>query len=129
MSGSFIPDDVAQFIAARIDSIAQLETLLLLRNNPEKQWSVRDLAARLYVDEEQTARLLTDMCKQSLVIVVPRESPLYQYQPSSIQLRQMVDRVAEIYSKHLVPVTNLIHSKPKTRVQEFANAFKFRKNE
>ena len=129
MSGSLIPDDIAQFIAAKIDSVAHLEALLLLRNNPEKQWSVRDLAARLYIDEEQTARLLTDICKQSLIIVVPSEPPLYQYQPSSIQLRRMVDKVAEIYSKHLVPVTNLIHSRPRTRVQEFADAFKFRKNE
>ena len=129
MSGAFIPDGIARFILEKVDSVAQLEALLLLHNNSEKQWSVRALAARLYVDEEQTARLLSDLCRQSLAVEIPREPPLYQYKPSSIQLRQMVDSVAEFYSKHLVPITNLIHSKPKTRLQQFADAFKFRKDE
>jgi hypothetical protein len=129
VSGAFIPDDIARFILEKVDSVAQLEALLLLHNNSEKQWSVRALAARLYVDEEQTARLLSDLCRQGLAVEIPSKPPLYQYQPSSIQLRQMVDRVAEFYSKHLVPITNLIHSKPKTRLQQFADAFKFRKDE
>jgi hypothetical protein len=30
MSGQFIPDDIAQFIPEKIDSVAQLEALLLL---------------------------------------------------------------------------------------------------
>jgi hypothetical protein len=41
----------------------------------------------------------------------------------------MVDRLAELYSKYLIPVTHLIHSKPQTRVREFADAFKLRKEE
>jgi len=40
----------------------------------------------------------------------------------------MLERTAEAYAKHLVPVTNLIHSKPKPRIQEFADAFRFRKD-
>lgn len=129
MSGSFIPDDVARFILEKLDSIAQLEGLLLLRNSPEKQWSVQALAARLYIDEKQTAQLLSDLCKQSLAIMIPSDPPLYQYHPGSTELRNMVDRVAEIYSTHLVPVTALLHSKAKARVQEFADAFKLRKDE
>jgi hypothetical protein len=31
----------------------------------------------------------------------------------------MVDALAVIYAKHLVPITNLIHSKPKNRVQDW----------
>jgi hypothetical protein len=41
----------------------------------------------------------------------------------------MVGEVVEAYSKYLIPVTNLIHSKPQTRVQQFAEAFKLRKQE
>lgn len=129
MSGPFIPDNVAQFIVEKIDSVAQLEALLLLRHNPEEQWCVRVLARRLYIDEKQTAELLNDVCAKGLAIAIADEPPRYQYKPSSLELQQTIDRVAEIYSKHLVPVTNLIHSKPKSRVQEFADAFKFRKDE
>lgn len=129
MSGEFIPDAIAQFILEKIDSVAQLEALVLLRDNPKENWSAQALANRLYISEQQTAELVIRLCAHGFVIATASEPPLYRYQPSSIELQQTVDRVVEVYSKHLVPVTNLIHSKAKTRVQEFANAFKFRKDD
>ena len=39
----------------------------------------------------------------------------------------MVVRLTKIYSQYLIPVTNLIHSKPQTKVQKFADAFKLRR--
>ena len=56
------------------------------------------------------------------------EDPVYRYQPHTAHLQQMIDSLAEFYGKHLVPITNLIHSKPKNRVQEFADAFRLRKD-
>ncbi|HSE87198.1 MAG TPA: hypothetical protein VLJ79_13315 [Candidatus Binatia bacterium] len=129
MESNFIPKDVAQFILEKIDSIAQLEALLLLRSNPEEKWSIGALAGRLYIDEKQTAELLVRLSVQGFVLSSSDEPRLYKYQPSSMELRGMVERLAEIYSKLLVPVTNLIHSKPKTRIQEFADAFKLRKDD
>ena len=40
----------------------------------------------------------------------------------------MVERVAVLYRQCLIPITNLIHSKAKSRMQEFADAFKIRKD-
>jgi hypothetical protein len=40
---------------------------------------------------------------------------------------RMVDRLADAYAKHLIPVTNMIHAKPR-RIREFADAFRFRKD-
>jgi hypothetical protein len=39
----------------------------------------------------------------------------------------MIARLADVYARHLIPVTNLIHSKPR-RIREFADAFKLRKD-
>jgi hypothetical protein len=128
MTREFIPDDIAQFIVEKIDSVAQLEALLLLRSCPEEKWSVRALSRRLYITEKETADVLAHLQIHGLAINKTGEPLLYQYQPSSIELQQKVDRLAEIYARHLLPITNLIHSKPKTRVQEFADAFKFRKD-
>jgi len=127
-SSTLIPEDVAQFIIEKIDSVAQMEALLLLRDNAERQWNAADVAKRLYIDDEQAAEILARLEEKQLLASEQGERLFYRYQPGSAVLRQMIDRVAEIYSKHLVPVTNLIHSKPKSRVQEFADAFKFRKD-
>lgn len=127
-SFTLIPEDVAQFIIEKIDSVAQLEALLLLRDNPQQQWDVAAVAKRLYIDDEQASKVLARLREEELLVPEPGQSFAYRYEPGSPVLSQMVDRVAKIYAKHLVPITNLIHSKPKSRVQEFADAFKFRKD-
>jgi hypothetical protein len=39
-----IPDDLREFILGYIDSIAQLEALLLLRRNPSTSWNAGSVA-------------------------------------------------------------------------------------
>ena len=129
MSKNVIPDEVAHFILEKIDSVAQMEALMLLRTDRGEEWSLNTLAKRLYISEKQTSEVLAHLCLEGLIIAAGGEPPLYRYQPISRELRRMVDRMADIYARHLVPVTNLIHSKPKTRVQEFADAFRLRKDE
>jgi hypothetical protein len=128
MAQQYIPEDVARFVLEKIDSVAQLEALLLLRGDKEKEWSVEALAARLYISEEQTAHLLLGLSAQGFVAAKSVELALYRYEPASAELHQMLERVAEFYAKHLVPITNLIHSKAKPRIQEFAEAFRLRKD-
>jgi len=127
MDDKFIPADIERFIVETIDSVAQLEALLLFRSNPEEKWNIRELADRLYIGEKQTAELVMQLCAADLV--AQRDAAQYQYQPNSIELQRKIDRLAELYAKHLVPITHLIHSKPKTRVRAFADAFKFRKDD
>ncbi|MGH7796118.1 MAG: hypothetical protein ACREQ2_14700 [Candidatus Binatia bacterium] len=129
MAEQLIPDDVARFVLDKIDSVAQLEALLLLRNDREKDWSVGALAARLYIQEDQTAQLLSVLQAQGFVASKGSDPALYCYEPASPELHAMLEGLAEIYAKHLVPVTNLIHSKPKPRIQEFADAFRLRKGD
>jgi hypothetical protein len=123
-----IPKEVAQFVLGNIDSIAQLEALLLLRREPQ-QWTAAALAQRLYISETQTLEALEGLRAAGLIAALPAEPPIYRYAPASNELREIVDRTAAVYATQLVPVTNLIHSKPKTRVQEFADAFRIRKDE
>ena len=124
MADDMIPDEVKQFIVENIDSVAHLEGLLLFRGSPEAEWGVEEVAKQLYIDQGQTARILTRLHDLGFLAVKEGRSPSYRYAPESSDLRQRVESVAHTYAKYLVPVTNLIHSKPQTRVQEFADAFK-----
>jgi hypothetical protein len=128
MTEQFIPDDITRFVADKIDSVAQLEAVLLLRSDPNKEWTVTALAARLYINEAQTGELLVALCTEGLV-AARQDASVYRYQPRTTELGQMLDRVAEVYAKQLVAITNLIHSKQKPRVQAFADAFRLRKDD
>ena len=66
-----IPNDIRQFILANIDSIAQLEALLLLRANTQEEWSVAAVAKRLYITEQETAPLLAGLCERELIVIGP----------------------------------------------------------
>jgi hypothetical protein len=124
-----IPDDARAFLLQRIDSIAQLEALLLLRTNPALTWDAEALAKRLYISVQETAAILHHLQVNGFLVAAKDASGVYQYQPASPDLAHMVDRIAELYAKYLIPVTQLIHTKPLTRVQEFADAFKLKKDE
>jgi hypothetical protein len=127
MADDFIPEDVKQFILQNIDSIAQLECLLLLRGNPHVEWSVSTIARKLYVSEQVALDVLANLSAQALVSV--KDAPAaYAYQPQDSGMDSMIGRLAELYSRYLIPVTHLIHSQHKNKIQQFADAFRIRKD-
>jgi hypothetical protein len=125
MPSDVIPGDVRLFIIENIDSIAQLEGLLLLRSTPESSMSAGEVAQRLYTTDEEAREFLAALATSGFLKV---ENETYRYAPATPEQEQMVSTVAEVYARYLVPLTNLIHSKPKTKVQKFADAFKIRKD-
>lgn len=119
-----IADDVRLFILASIDSVAQMEALMLLRVNAGSGWTAAAIAQRLYITEAEVVPLLDRLCAQGIVTA---EAGEYVYRPAEA-LADIVARAAESYARHLVPVTHLIHSRPRTRIHEFAEAFRLRKD-
>ncbi len=123
MADELIPDDLRDFILKYFDSIAQLEALLLLRNDPSVRWSPENVAKRLYIDAAQASAILSQHCGCGFLACTDTG---YQFQCNDDVKQHMVDLLAGIYSRHIVPVTNIVHSKP-LRIQEFADAFRLKK--
>ena len=126
---NILPTELSQFILEKIDSVAQLEALLLCRENPKTGWTLAELSNRLYISEAQAGEVLNRLSSERLLVPNPGEPDRYHFEPATQELSDVVAQLAEAYSKHLVPVTNLIHSKPKSRLQEFADAFRLRKDQ
>jgi hypothetical protein len=125
-----VPLEVQQFVLERIGSIAQLEALLLMRNAPDTWWPSSAMAERLYVSERVCRFELEALKMQGLVLSKQDDVGWwFRYSPSTGELREFVDRLVYYYAKHLVPISNLIHSKPRTRVHEIAEAFSLKKKD
>jgi hypothetical protein len=125
-----VPLEVQQFVLERIGSIAQLEALLMMRNAPDTWWPSSSLAERLYVSEHVCRAELDSLKAQGLVLGRQDDiGSVFRYAPSTGELREFVDRLVYYYSKHLVPISNLIHSKPRTRLHEFSEAFALKKKD
>jgi len=127
MADDLIPQAVREFISENIDSIAELEALILLFRDPDREWGVSALAERLYARREQTEKAIAKLCQLGLSAANGGAPETFRYQPATPELQELVGDIAETYSKYLIPVTNLIHSKPESKVQQFADAFRLRK--
>jgi hypothetical protein len=118
-----IPADIQNFILRHVDSVAQLEALLLLRGNTHETWTPAITAKRLYANEQEITEVLDRLCEDGLLKV---NDGVYRYDADP-ELRGLIDRLVEVYSRHLIAVTNMIHAKPR-RIRQFADAFKIRKD-
>jgi hypothetical protein len=123
VSEDVIPADLRSFIARYIDSVADLEALLLLRSDPARKWTLSAIAQRLYVGESETSAALSRLCADGLAA---HADGFFRYDCSPV-LAPLVDRLEEAYRRQLIPVTNLIHAKP-DRIQQFADAFRLMKD-
>jgi len=122
MTADPIPDDIRELVLKNVDSVTQLEVLLFLRGQSGAGFDPASLAQRLFAPlpdmEAALARLQEDgFIKQE------RGTFAYDAPPA---LTEKVDRLAASYRQHLIPITNLIHSK-RSAARTFSDAFRFRK--
>jgi hypothetical protein len=120
-----LPDDVYRFLYQYIDSVEQLEVLLLTRQSPGRSWTAGDMARELYSHPSSIAGRFERLLGRGLL----RESApgCFQYAPRSAELDQAVGRAAEMYRERRVAVISLIASKPIENVRAFSDAFRIRK--
>jgi hypothetical protein len=128
MPQSVIPEDVRRFVLTSIASVPYLEALLLLRNDADVTWTSGRVAQRLYLSEKNAEALLVELTGAGIAMPVAEHPGQYRYQPDSMDLRGLIDRLAAVYAKHLVEITHLIHSRTDRKAQQFADAFKLRKD-
>lgn len=124
MTSTPIADDVRRFVLLAIPSVSYLEALLLMRSTPGQTWNAAQLARRLYLGERTAAGLLAALNEAGIA----REHPEgFQYLPQDADLVALLDSLAAAYSRHLVEISLLIHTKNEGKPQYFANAFLWRR--
>lgn len=129
MSRADLPDDVRRFILTSVPSVPYLEAILLLRTDPAMAWDVRLLAARLYIADREAAELLSALAAAGIAGMEDQgDTARFRYAPATAELRERIDALARAYSVNLVGVTQLIHSRTDKRAQQFADAFRLRKD-
>jgi hypothetical protein len=126
-SGNGIPAHVLRFLEVNIDTVAQLETLLMMSEEPDRRWVIADVASRNYISEQRAEDTLTALKRRGLVSSV-ESPPSFRFDPASDEVRALVADLAGCYRKSLSRVTEIIHAKPSASITEFARAFDLKKD-
>lgn len=128
MTETDIPAAVLQFIAKRIDTVPELETLLIMSAEERRFWTVEDIVARTYVSPAFASAVLNALQRRRLISSDEFGRQFY-FSPASDEERQIVFQTAIAYRIHLIPIATFIHRKAAPPVQEFARAFNLKKDE
>lgn len=126
MTGTAISQQVLQFIAEQIDTVPQLECLLLLYQHRNHVWIADEIAARIYISP-QVAREVLETLQRRELIASEGDPPRYRFNPGGTASDELIGEVASEYQRHLVRLTTFIHSKAPASVREFARAFELKK--
>jgi len=127
MAGA-IPEPVKRLIAEHVESVSQLEVLLLLQQDRTTVWSAEEAARYLKSQPELVDATLSRFARAGIAGVEVDEAgnACFAYRPATAALRSSVDALAATYATHKTTVISLIFSTPRDALQDFADAFRLR---
>jgi hypothetical protein len=130
-----IPARVKQLITEHVDSVMQLEVLLLLAGQggqPARGWTPAELAQQMRVDAAWVDTTLRGLAATGLAAMTDTgagaAAAQFSYAPRTPELAATVKELAEAYADRRVTVIGLIFAKPTDKLRTFADAFRLRKD-
>jgi hypothetical protein len=128
VSRESLPAATTRFIFESIQSVEQIEILLLLASDAARDWSAEGVAKELRSSPRSAERWLENLRSQRLVTSATNSPTTFRFAPQSDELRATVTELAEVYASHRVAIIELIFNKPAARMKSFADAFKLRED-
>jgi hypothetical protein len=113
------------FINKNINSVEQIEVLLILRANPERVWTVDEISAIMRSTPNSIRARLESLAAKKLS--TPVDGQGFRYSASG-RLDAMVEVLAEEYGRRRFSVIELVFSRPDA-ARQFADAFRLRDEE
>src|SRR4051794_33844416 len=106
-------NEIKAFLSEHIHSISQLEVLLLLQGDPNREWSPAEVGAELRTSGNSASQLLDDLTARGFLVVLKREAtPYFRYSVKNEWLGKNVSELAAIYRTFRIQIIELIFSKP-----------------
>lgn len=127
VSDEGIPQDVRAFVTDHIDSVLQLELLLLLQKKRDRDFDAAEVVEELRIDATWASAQLEDFCARGILACVEGTPRRYRYAPKSPEMDAAITRLDQTYTDRRVSVISLIFSKPTDKLKSFSDAFRVRK--
>lgn len=127
MSSGEITADIERFIHDNINSVEQLEILLLLFSPPQKEWSAVEVSQKLYRQPDSVAMRLEDLRDRGILGVRQDAQLLYCY-VSNARQDAIIWGLERAYEVRKDAVIRLIFTRPSDALRVFSDAFRIRRD-
>ena len=125
MSVGPISPELRQFITKYVRSVEQVEVLRLLSAPPIRVWTVGEVFRQIKSSEKSITECLEDYLKAQLLVC--ESAGTYRFAPKDPALAGAVAELSAAYRERRVSVIELIYARPSDTLQDFSDAFRFRK--
>ena len=119
--------EAEEFIERAVDTIHQVEILMLLRRSPDRFWRVDAIAAELMMTDTTVASSLSGLRANGVLVAEDANPGGYRYGPRSLALHAGVESLAAAYEADPLPVLKAVLNKPPRALRSFSDAFLFRR--
>lgn len=121
-----IPEETVLSIAGSLfKSVWALELLLLFKKDAARAWCRDEMIRDLRSSEVVVTEALNNLINVGLAVKV--DAGLYQYQPASSGMDELIRELQKIYLMKPAAVIREIVTSPNRKLQILSDAFKFRK--
>ena len=120
-----IAPEIRQFIVEKIDSVPHLETLLVVWERPDVEWTDTRLAQYLYVRPDAARKIARGLVRRGWLKKTKDAGFAFDtdWDPDGTFMRNL----ALTYRRQLIAVATLIHTNISAGVRDFADAFNLKK--
>ena len=116
---------VKDFIARHVKSVEQLEILCLVSAQPTRRWLAAEVFRAIQSSEKSVSDSLQELHGKGLLTAEGEKA--YRFAPNSSELAQQITDLVAAYRGRRVAVIEAIYARPTDAIQNFADAFKLRK--
>ena len=120
------PVELRRFIQAAIPEPEAAELLVLLHKQPDKAWNAEQLTDALRPSVVAPAQVQRHLDAFHARGVLALDEQGYRYAPQDNNAA-LVEQLVKVYNERPVTLIRMIYALKDTRIQSFADAFKFRK--
>jgi hypothetical protein len=125
MSENGLPAPVRDFVVRHITSVEQLELLILLASDPQKNRTVEQIVAQIRSSHESINQRIKQLLRAGLLVEADGG---FRFAPASPEDAAVVRELAVAYREYRVRVIELIYSGAGP-LKSFSDAFKIKPKE
>ena len=117
------------FVTERIESLEQLELLVLLMESPDRWFDAAAVADTLMIKNDAARHALDRLASRNLLAIRITGDVRYQFQPGDEDLRRTARDFGEVWRTNRLGILRLVARSAPSSVRDFANAFRIRRHD
>ena len=129
MPANELPHRVVAFVRDHVETLEQLEVLILLSKSPERWWDAAAAGEALGLSETITGDALERFASHNLLAISITTDVRYQLQPGTPMLRDASAEFAEACRTRRGAIFRLVTDAQQRAMREFADAFRLRRHD